>query len=238
MNAAFSDIRAYSCVSLFLSLANPRRTFLSLWNYNPENNDTQGDNWCGENFSWFGTAHRRSSNPFPSLSALKSNPNDGVTALHQINTDLDDGGRILRAIVRPYAAKVAGVPLKWAYELNTGQVEFEWQEPKGDDLRCRETEVFYPTMLLTGGRTVQVDGLATDTWRYDDNRQTLFIVPPVIQSGAEGIKRRVVIRVDPPLEPLFTMTTHWHDFARWYAGAGALVLGILVFLAKFALRVG
>jgi Glycoside hydrolase family 5 C-terminal domain len=218
-------------------LSDPR-SFFSLWNYNPENNDAEGDSWCGENFSWFGTAHRRSSTPYPSLSALKRNSEAGAVSLHQSNTNLDDGGRILHAVVRPYAAKVAGVPLRWAYELNSGQVEFEWQEPKGDDLRCRETQVFFPAMLLTDGRTIQVDGLDRETWRYDGARQTLFIVPPVTKSGTQGTKRSVVIRVDPPLEPLFMMTTHWQDFAKWYAGVGALVLGILGLLIKVALRDG
>ncbi|KAF8521332.1 glycoside hydrolase family 5 protein [Gautieria morchelliformis] len=208
----------------------------TLWNYNPDNDDVHGDSWCGENFSWFGTAHRRSATPFPSLSALKSN--SGVfQALDQSNPDLDDGGRILRTVVRPYPAKVAGVPLRWAYELNTGQADFEWQEIKSEDLRCRETEIFYPAMLLTGGRTVHVDGLARDAWKYDIKRQTLFILPP-ITSSAVGTTRHVVVRADPPLEPLFTMTTHWQDFAKWYAGAGALVLAIVGFLFKVVLADG
>lgn len=197
----------------------------------------QGDRWCGENFSWFGKAHKRSSPPFPSLSALRSNSENAAHVLDQSNSDLDDGGRILRAVVRPYPAKVAGVPLRWAYEVNTGQAEFEWYEPGGEELRCRETEVFYPAMLLAGGRTVQVDGLARETWRYDAKRQTLFIVPPPppINSGTVGIERRVVIRVNSPLEPLFVMTTHWQDFAKWYMGAGAIILAIVGYLYKVAL---
>lgn len=193
-----------------------------------------GDGWCGENFSWFGKAHRRFPSSFPSLSALQSSSNEGALALHQSNTDLDDGGRILRAVVRPYPAKIAGVPLRWAYELNTGQAELEWVEPRSEDLRCRETQVFYPAMLLTGGRSIQVDGLAEEAWRYDDKRQTLFLVPPITTatSDNEGTTRRVVIRVDPPLEALFVLTTHWQDFAKWYAGAGAIVLGLLAFLVK------
>ena len=28
-------------------------TSLRLWNYNPDNDDVKGDDWNGENFSWF-----------------------------------------------------------------------------------------------------------------------------------------------------------------------------------------
>lgn len=170
---------------------------------------------------------------FPTLSALQSDTDNAMQVLDQSNSDLDDGGRALRAIVRPYPAKVAGVPLRWAYEVNTGQIEFEWYEPGGEELRCRETEVFYPAMLLTEGRAIQVDGLAKEAWRYDAKRQTLFIVPPSpIKFSSGGNKRRIVIRANSPLEPLFAMTTHWDDFAKWYAGVGVVVLAIVGYLLK------
>lgn len=50
-----------SCFSLssflpsLLSSALPPR---SLWTYNPLNNDTWGDSWNGENFSWFSMSDR------------------------------------------------------------------------------------------------------------------------------------------------------------------------------------
>ncbi|KAF8587786.1 glycoside hydrolase family 5 protein [Ramaria rubella] len=201
----------------------------TLWNYNSHNDDTQGDGWCGENFSWFGNAHKRVSTPFPTLSALRNVRNSTAASLTQSNAALDDGGRILRAIVRPYAAKVAGVPVRWAYELNTGRVEFEWRESGvGGEVRCRETEVFYPAMLLKGGRNVVVDGLVREAWRYDVARQTLFIVPPG-KSQEEGEARRVVIRVEPELEALFGISTHWQDFVWWYTGLGAVVLAVVIF---------
>jgi len=204
------------------------RSLLSftLWNYNPDNTDEHGDSWCGENFSWFGNAHRRSQKLTTTLSVSQSDPTV-KSLLEQDNKDLDDGGRILRAVVRPYPAKVAGVPVRWSYELNTGRVEFTWKEPKADEMRCRETEVFFPDTLLPDGKKIILEGLSDETWSYDRRQQTLFIVPP--PSDFETT-RTVVIRVEPPLEPLFEMTTHWKDFGKWYVLVISLLVAFLAFL--------
>jgi hypothetical protein len=85
----------------------------SLWNYNPDNDDVRGDNWNGENFSWFSRARAECS-----------------ASLAQTDARLDAGARILRAVVRPYAAKLAGVPLRSAFEANTGRFELDWANPK------------------------------------------------------------------------------------------------------------
>ena len=81
-----------------------------LWNYNPDNDDRAGDDWSGENFSWF--SQKR---------ALPSSWLDHT----QTSPTLDNGGRILRAVVRPYPAKTAGIPLRFTYEINTSEFEFE-----------------------------------------------------------------------------------------------------------------
>ena len=72
-----------------------------LWNYNPFNNNTHGDYWNGENFSLF------------SRDSKSREATDVDMNVQQVNENLDDGGRILRAIVRPYPAKTAGVPTKF-----------------------------------------------------------------------------------------------------------------------------
>ncbi|KAK7680349.1 hypothetical protein QCA50_016589 [Cerrena zonata] len=137
----------------------------TLWNYNPANSDIHGDSWNGENFSFF--AQRR---------ALPSS----LLSLDQTSPTLDNGGRLLRSIVRPYAAKVAGVPLKWEYELNTGDCEFEWVVPYPNEAKAAQnskakgsptvsepplisnsllasntTEIFFP-LYLSQGRTISV----------------------------------------------------------------------------------
>ncbi|GJJ07312.1 hypothetical protein Clacol_001513 [Clathrus columnatus] len=195
----------------------------TLWNYNHENDNIKGDNWNAENFSWYGNAHRQKSIISPSLSArMKTN-------LAQINDDLDDGGRILQAVVRPYPAKTAGVPIRWLYEFLDGHAEFEWQILSKEDLKCYETEIFWPSILLSGDRTVELEGLTTSEWTYSRERQTIFVVPSITPPSMEG-KYRVTIWLSPPLEPLFTMTTHWQDFSSWYVVLLAILLGICFFI--------
>ncbi|GLB45923.1 putative cellulase (glycosyl hydrolase family 5) [Lyophyllum shimeji] len=64
----------------------------TLWTYNPSNNDQIGDDWNGENFSWFSS--KRALPP-------------SLLYYDQDARSLDNGGRILPAVVRPYPAKTS-----------------------------------------------------------------------------------------------------------------------------------
>ncbi|KAG8793614.1 hypothetical protein FRC17_008418, partial [Serendipita sp. 399] len=86
----------------------------TLWNYNPLNSDATGDQWNGENFSWFSNNRAR---------RIGSGTRD------QTDASLDEGSRILDSVVRPYPAKVAGIPLRFDYEVNRGEFTFEWAKP-------------------------------------------------------------------------------------------------------------
>ncbi|KAG5644275.1 hypothetical protein DXG03_008760 [Asterophora parasitica] len=204
----------------------------TLWNYNPSNNDQQGDDWNGENFSWFS---RRRALP-PSLLFYE-----------QDAPSLDNGARILPAIVRPYPAKVAGVPVKFEYEMTSGTFTFEWgntsthgnstvgeatvsNPPRSGHptLTSRETEIFVPEQLTQGRQLVVQDLEPGDTWHYDQQRQTLFIVA---RSMTLDRLHRVTVSLDPPLKPAFEMNDFWSDFGpRIYA----LVL-VLVGIGLFGL---
>jgi hypothetical protein len=178
----------------------------SLWNYNPENDDSSGDDWNGENFSWFSN----------SRASHRSTTLEQTLALAQDANELDLGGRILDAVVRPYAAKTAGVPLKSEYEMTTGTFSYSWAVPPQPPplstseatstsasvrqpssnvnnsgtlsvhtppltghppLLARETEIFVPEQLARGRRLI-VEGLREgDTYTYDVGRQTLFVLP-------------------------------------------------------------
>jgi hypothetical protein len=186
----------------------------SLWNYNPENDDSYGDDWNGENFSWFSNLR----------SGHQSTSSGQTLVLAQHAKELDLGGRILDAVVRPYAAKTAGIPLKSEYEMTTGTFSYSWavvpQSPPlsmseatststsvrqpivnnsgslsvhtppltGHPLLARETEIFVPEQLARGRRLI-VEGLGEgDTYTYDVGRQTLFVLPGAqtqMQLGAE-----------------------------------------------------
>lgn len=72
----------------------------NLWNYNPLNTDALGDDWNAENFSWYSDANRqRTLDAAPASEAA-------VAA-----TSPDTGGRLLDALVRPYAIATAGTKI-------------------------------------------------------------------------------------------------------------------------------
>lgn len=85
-------------------------------------------------------------------------------------------------------------------------------------LTSRESEIFVPSRL-THGRRLIVTGLSeSDRWRYDERRQTLFIVTA---NNSPAYRHRVVVSVDPPLRPSFFVNSFWSDF-------GDQVLAIIV----------
>jgi hypothetical protein len=185
-----------------------------LWNYNPSNTDQAGDDWNGENFSWFSRGRA---------------PSSTLSSYDQDSPALDQGGRILRAVVRPYPAKTAGTPVKFDYELNTGNFEYQWTstlDSSSHTLRSRETEIFLPSML-TKGRKVIVRGLDDgEDYTYDERRQTLFVVT----KNAEPNKvHKITVSLYPPLEPLFEVNDSWTDIKKPGVVFLAIVLGIAIF---------
>ena len=226
--------------SNFLSLSQkystiPINTF-RLWNYNPFNDDQKGDDWNGENFSWFS---RRRALP-PSLLYYE-----------QDSPSLDNGGRLLPSVVRPYPAKTAGIPLKFQYEVTTGAFMFEWENPTqgestsvpGNDtksisnpprqwqraLTSHETEIYIPSQL-THARRVVVEGAEDgDRYRYDEHRQTLFFVTG---NNTPGHRHKIVVSVHRPPTPAFVVNDFWSDFGGHVASVMsviALLLSILIY---------
>lgn len=199
-----------------------------MWNYNPNNDDTHGDHWNGENFSWF--AQRRS---LPT----------SFLNLAQTSATLDNGGRILEAVVRPFPAKTAGIPLKFEYEMNTGEFTFEWcnADPKSTScsgeisdpplnrmapLLARETEIFVPS-LITNERDVVVEGLeASDSHRYDHSRQTLYIVTADCETPGKKHRARVTLR--PEVRAKFEVNDFWMDHGFRVVSVGVVILAVLV----------
>ena len=220
-----------------------------MWNYNPENDDARGDNWNGENFSWF------------SNSRAAPRTSGKVLVLAQATKELDAGGRILDAVVRPYAAKTAGVPLKFEYEMATGSFTYSWAVPlsgpasgTGNEntavqqqvhasgpsvhtppltghplLLARETEIFVPAQLAQGRKLIVEDLRDGDMYTYDAARQTLFVLPGV-QTGELGNVQahvhKVRVRFDPPAGGELPNGL-WGDFA-------AHITAVLVVLFAFA----
>lgn len=204
---------------------------IRLWNYNGDNSDQGGDDWNGENFSWF--SNRRTL-PASLLDTQQTTPT------------LDNGGRILRAIVRPYPAKTAGIPLRFSYETNTGEFTYEWTVPGADDTRgsasvndpprtshpaltSRTTEIFVPSFTAHGSKVI-VNGLEdADEYHYDETCQTLFITTA---KHVPGKVYRIEVSLSPRLRRVFEVNDFWSDWGHVVGGAGVALLAAYVLLLK------
>jgi hypothetical protein len=130
--------------------------------------------------------------------------------------------------------------------MTTGTFSFEWANPKTDNLpvsaaatisgaprtghpriTALETEIFVPSSI-TQGRQIVVEGLDSgDSYRYDESRQTLFIVAR--DTNPDKI-HKVAVSVSPPLTPDFELNDFWTDF-----GGRVVVLILMVLLSIVAL---
>jgi hypothetical protein len=240
------------------------QSYASLWNYNPENDDSRGDNWNGENFSWFSNSR---------VGPLLASSGQALS-LAQDAKELDLGGRILDAVVRPYAAKTAGIPLKFEYEMATGTFSYSWAVPPpaplptspGEEaaststlarkpsssvlvptltghpaLLARETEIFVPAQL-TRGRRLIVEGLMEgDTYTYDVGRQTLFVLPGVqtqVQLGGEteDVQAEVRHKVRVRFDPPLTGELPNDLWTDFGAPVAAVLVVLLALIAYFFLE--
>ena len=165
--------------------------------------------------------------------------------LDQTSATLDNGGRILDAVVRPFPAKVAGIPLKFEYEMNTGEFTFEWcnADPKSTSgsnkvssppldrmvpLLAKETEIFVPS-LITNERDIVVEGLEpSDSHHYDHTRQTLYIVTKDCETP--GKRHRVTVTVRPELRARFEVNDFWMDHGVRVVSVGVVILALLIVL--------
>ena len=115
----------------------------TLWNYTADNTNERGDMWNDEDLSIFSRDQQ-------------SDPDD-----------VHSGGRALEALVRPYARKVAGEPLRMRFDPRSRVFEFEFRH---DPAVSAPTEIFVPETQYPDGCAVEVsDG----TYATDPASQTL-----------------------------------------------------------------
>lgn len=100
----------------------------TIWNYTADNSNERGDLWNDEDLSIFSRDQ-------------------------QDADDIHSGGRGLPAIVRPYARKIAGEPLRMAFELSTKTFELDFRH---DPTVTAPTEIFVPDYQYPHGYTVEL----------------------------------------------------------------------------------
>ncbi len=119
----------------------------TIWNYTPDNSNERGDLWNDEDLSIFSRDQQDA----------------------DWREDIHSGGRGLNAILRPYARKIAGEPLRMAFDMTTRIFEFDFQP---DTATTAPTEIFVPGYQYPDGYKVE---LSSGSYTIDAEAQTLMI---------------------------------------------------------------
>jgi hypothetical protein len=152
---------------------------------------------------------------------------------------------MLQSIVRPYPAKTSGIPIRFEYEMSTGEFIYEWANPDPTEapssgnptvskpprsghptLTARETEIFFPSSLARD-RKVVVHGVAVeDSHVYDESRQTLFVL---MHDSSPGKVHKISVSLEPPLKPAFDLNHFWGDFGPQIFAGFVVTFGVIAF---------
>ncbi|EGG04240.1 family 5 glycoside hydrolase [Melampsora larici-populina 98AG31] len=114
----------------------------ALWNYNPYNTDLHGDGWNGENFSFISSSAPKDSN-----------------GNHQ--------PRLLKAILRPFARRIAGLPRFTRFDYETKSFEYRYQNHISVKPDTNQTEIFLPNDLYNEKSTKIEISDGTYLWKTD-----------------------------------------------------------------------
>jgi hypothetical protein len=116
----------------------------TLWNYTADNTNARGDRWNEEDLSIF--SRDQQTNP----------------------ENINSGGRALEAVVRPYASKTAGEPLKMSFDIQRRRFDFEFRH---DPTVEAPTEIFVPNFQYPHGIRVT---LSDGSFEHDRDLQVLM----------------------------------------------------------------
>lgn len=177
----------------------------TLWNYNPHNDNSHGDLWNGEDFSIYSKPKSKkgpSTHAFEnsavvtgrtkSATKLDSDPSkvyvrkpdsafDLIERFFEEMTAHHVGGRALDAIVRPYAAKIAGVPIYSVFDFKRLAYELVFITPKVENVKpskessteAHVTEIYVPHYHF--GVSVQPEVVVSNgNWLFDPKRQSIY----------------------------------------------------------------
>ncbi|KAE8225643.1 hypothetical protein CF319_g1640 [Tilletia indica] len=156
----------------------------TLWNLCPDNTTENGN---AEDFS---------------LMTLSESAQDRLNKRGLAGDELYRYGRCLDAVIRPYAVKIAGVPLSTSFERESLSFNLVWanssswplQSPSGGQPenvdRTKLTEIFWPRYHYEG-RTIEVE-VSDGEWWIDEKKQSLYILH---SEARPGFKHSLSIRV-------------------------------------------
>ncbi len=117
----------------------------TIWNYTADNTNLHGDKWNDEDLSIF--SYDQQQDP----------------------DDINSGGRALKAIVRPYARKIAGEPLYMRFDLSKRILEVKFRHNK--NIKA-PTEIFIPNYQYPEGYKVE---LSDGNYNTDIQAQILTV---------------------------------------------------------------
>jgi hypothetical protein len=139
-----------------------------------------GDGWNREDFS------------VVTSSAIPSAKPDYTNFAHE-DDSLYHGGRVLDVIIRPYAMKTAGRPIRSRWDARTLRYEFEWESfpflDKSSE-KSRTTEIYIPNYHYRGHELNIIS--SNQKHAYDRELQTLRIWS---EGGASATRYKVVIAI-------------------------------------------
>ncbi|WAQ92982.1 hypothetical protein PtA15_18A37 [Puccinia triticina] len=168
-------------VNALLAACESNMVSFVLWNFNPYNTDEYGDGWNGENFSF-----------------ISQSEGDGSSPHSQ--------ARILSAIVRPSAQKVAGIPLRSTYDSEQSTFDFEYKSPEAgleskqaSLLKTTRTEIFLPSERFPANQ-IKIS-VSDGTYSHEVNNQLLIWNHSNLEPGARHIIKitsPVRVKVDKP----------------------------------------
>jgi hypothetical protein len=119
----------------------------TLWNYTADNTNEHGDQWNDEDLSIFS----RDQQQYPE--------------------DINSGGRALEAAIRPHAERIAGKPLRQAFNLKTRIYELQFEVDFNIDA---PTEFYVPNYHYPEGYQVETPG---GYCTRDPKEQRLYYFP-------------------------------------------------------------
>jgi Cellulase (glycosyl hydrolase family 5)/Glycoside hydrolase family 5 C-terminal domain len=163
------------------------RVNYALWNYTPDNSNVYGDQWNGEDLSIYSPDQLNRSKKF----------------------NINNGGRALRAAIRPFASAVNGKVKKSTFDMQSGRYELAFVSSADHDSSVPTIihlpDFYYQSGIvseLSDGRLVKTDNASL--WHYfaspGQTEHRVSIRPkkamaPITQGGVWTLARSIVIVV-------------------------------------------